>query len=650
MQINITYRVLLFSFLLLIAYLPGTKGALYYDDYANLEAISQVENLDTALKFITTGTAGPLGRPLALATFIPFHEHWPDNSQIFLITNVIIHLINFLLLFILGKKLICYSKFNNNNNNNIALWASFFWAILPLLASTNLIAIQRMTSLSALFTILGLLAFIHCYKYYRSDKYIIGYVSQLASIVFFTTLSILCKENGVLTPIYALSIHLILAKNKIQPFNKNAEKLFILTLSIPLLYVLYYISPLNRDWFFVSETRNFSSIERLLTQSVILWDYLYNAYIPNHPSAFGPFHDYYGIVHSQKKILTALTSWLIIFIVAIYLFIKGSSLFLFALLWFFTGHLIESTTIHLELYYEHRNYLALYGICFVIAVYSHAPTKRYNLKSELFFKSYIFILWIILFAITTRWGNPLVAAEAWTYKHPGSARAVLHFIFLQESETQDNVSNFHKIGITTARKSSHLNLLDKTKAVCPDCLDTRLIALLYSCELTNEVDSKNRVHELIDIAESGKINRNLSLNLAALIDAVNKNLCPGIENKDLAKLIDRLISNTASSKNNFNVKFLFSRAMVAENQGNYELLEEILREAEKIAPLTLPVLQYQVYHFKKRNELNNAILAIERRRNIINKTEIHNESEITHEILLELENGILNLDRNEENE
>ena len=47
------------------------------------------------------------------------------------------------------------------------------------------------------------------------------------------------------------------------------------------------------------------------------------------------------------------------------------------ILWFFTGHLMESTVIGLELAHEHRNYLADYGIILAItALIAQAPLRK----------------------------------------------------------------------------------------------------------------------------------------------------------------------------------------------------------------------------------------------------------------------------------
>ena len=52
--------------LVVLGYLPGISGALYYDDYSNLDGLSSVADLKSASQFVFGGHAGPLGRPVAV--------------------------------------------------------------------------------------------------------------------------------------------------------------------------------------------------------------------------------------------------------------------------------------------------------------------------------------------------------------------------------------------------------------------------------------------------------------------------------------------------------------------------------------------------------------------------------------------------------
>ena len=93
--------------LLLIAglcYLPGLNGGFLFDDFVNLDALGKrgpIDNAPAFWRYITSGTADPTGRPLALLSFLIDARDWPADPAPFLRTNLLLHLLNGVLLFAL---------------------------------------------------------------------------------------------------------------------------------------------------------------------------------------------------------------------------------------------------------------------------------------------------------------------------------------------------------------------------------------------------------------------------------------------------------------------------------------------------------------------------------------------------------------------
>jgi tetratricopeptide (TPR) repeat protein len=93
-----------------------------------------------------------------------------------------------------------------------------------------------------------------------------------------------------------------------------------------------------------------------------------------------------------------------------------------ALLFFFCGHLLESTLVPLELYFEHRNYVPAmllgWPLARVICVARWPPVPRLALAC---------LLLAVLAATTLQraalWGKPEQLASLWALKNPGSSRA-----------------------------------------------------------------------------------------------------------------------------------------------------------------------------------------------------------------------------------
>ena len=53
------------------SYSPALSGSFTLDDVSNLAELESVDDNVSAIRFMFSGIAGPLGRPLALASFLP---------------------------------------------------------------------------------------------------------------------------------------------------------------------------------------------------------------------------------------------------------------------------------------------------------------------------------------------------------------------------------------------------------------------------------------------------------------------------------------------------------------------------------------------------------------------------------------------------
>ena len=266
-----TCSTLLLVLAVFCLYKPGVGGALYYDDYANLDPLNEIVSFNDARDFVLGGEAGPLGRPIALATFLIHAGSWPENTSEVLLYNIVIHVCNALLLLLLGYQLLrLATKLEKGNAFYTSLFASLLWATLPIQVSTSLIAVQRMTGLSAFFGLIGLNLFTAAY-FTRKGRPELIVIGQLLILAIFTVLSMLSKESGALIPIFALLIDCVLVKSRTEAIKSALFRRGVLIML--LLALLFYLSPLFRDWFSFSNYRGFSVFERIRTELVILWQY-----------------------------------------------------------------------------------------------------------------------------------------------------------------------------------------------------------------------------------------------------------------------------------------------------------------------------------------------------------------------------------------
>jgi hypothetical protein len=607
-------RVFVFCALLLVylAYLPGISGALYYDDYSNLQKLAEITDWASVREFIFGGGAGPLGRPLSLASFALQAAEWPIHAAALLHVNVLIHVANTLLLFLLGHRILNLRDATQTTLNfRVALGAAFLWSVLPLLVSTTLITVQRMTGLAALFGLLGLLGFVYGYSL-TQRRPLPGFLIQMACLGLGTLLSLFSKENGALIPCFALVIEYVLLRHCAYP--PTYRRLLRGALLLCLLIILFYISPLRQAWFVVDNFRGFSPWQRLNTEVVIVWEYLRDAFLPQRPVHYSPFRDAQDIITDSLLPPIATAAWLGLLALAVFLErAKGFAWLLFGLLWFWTGHLLESSTPLLELVFEHRNYLALYGFCLMLSWSAwHAQGNLARLAPALFM-AYTAMLLIITVAMTVLWGNPTEAAQRWADAHPRSARAALHATFL-ELGPPTAVSDATEELLDHQKMERALFVLDRTGKVCPDCLSVKFQSLVYACRVSPDGDITTRLENIRSWARKGDMSYAVVDAFFPLHDLVQLNACGTLTHAHLLDVAEAVLLNPKSQATFHKKRLHFIAAMVAQSMGDDKKLEWHLAEGERTDPEAMPVLQFQVHHALERGRIEEALQAIFRRR------------------------------------
>lgn len=272
-----------------------------FDDTWNLSGLAGVRDLHSAIEFVAGGAAGPLGRPLALLSFVPHAASWPSAPQDFLYENALIHILNTLLLFWLTYRLAEHLPWRVTFPAWMALFAALWWGANPLLLSASVMIVQRMTSLSVLFCLAGCVFYVAGWQRLRDRKPRTGLLLMALGAGGCTLLAALSKENGALLPGLILLLDRVLlsrSEDGQYRFSHVAEPWYrrfrIVFLWLPVCAVTFYLAwnlPEN-----VSEyrTRSFTLNERLLSESRILFDYLRLLLFPVR-SDLGPFNDDYPV-------------------------------------------------------------------------------------------------------------------------------------------------------------------------------------------------------------------------------------------------------------------------------------------------------------------------------------------------------------------
>lgn len=424
-------------------YYPGLNGSFFLDDWNTLPklgAYGPVDNFHTFISYITSGVSGPSGRPLALASFLLDAHSWPASPWSFKFTNVLLHLLNGgVLAWLLTKLGKAYGLTSRK-----AAWAAVLgaglWLSHPLWVSTTLYAVQRMAILAAFFVICGLALYVTGRLRLRAGKARSGYALMTGGIVGGTLLGFFCKENAALLPLLALVLEItVLRGNKGSMLEspgtaegvpasvehrKPCLAFRVVFLWLPSIMLAGFLLWQLRHPGMLVPGRDFSVGERLLTEPRILVYYLYLLVIPHAWT-----HGLYTTVALSQGLLHPWTTLPAILLVlallgAAFAIRRRWPLLAAAILFFFAGQLLESTTIPLELYYEHRNYLPAILFFWPLGVWwAQGPGKRSLRYSSVFV---VFVLVLALTTLrTTLWGNPTRLSLTWMRLNPNSARAVV---------------------------------------------------------------------------------------------------------------------------------------------------------------------------------------------------------------------------------
>lgn len=420
--------LLLVVVLIIVAfvYRPGLQGNFIFDDFPNLEGLGTyggVVDAETFNNFVFNGIASSIGRPVALATFVLDDNTWPSKAEWFKATNLKIHLLTGLLLCWASLHLMRLLGFKEVEASWIALLNCAIWLLHPYMVSTTLYVVQRMAQLAALFILCGITGYLYGRLLALRGQVKAGYLWMSLSLIVFTPLAVLSKENGILLAPLILIIEFCLP----SALPKLLWQWRLLFLWLPAIVLsVGLLSRLELHHGGIWPNRPFTQWERILTEPRILWEYLYHLYVPRIEGR-GLFQDGYTFSRSIMSPVATIVSivGLAALVVAALFYRKKFPFACLSILFFLISHTIESTWLNLELYFEHRNYAASVFLFLPIAVFlvQRLPTIiDYRLAC---FCS-ILVLCLLAFLTWNRsnlWSNTERLQYYWAVSTPESVRA-----------------------------------------------------------------------------------------------------------------------------------------------------------------------------------------------------------------------------------
>jgi protein O-mannosyl-transferase len=577
---------LLFWLLLCLAawaYWPGIFGPSLLDDSVNLREISKLDSNDAFLyQSIFENRSGPLGRPVAMASFVLEKVYidrgvWGSKAL-----NLSIHLLTGCIVFWLAFRLFLYCGYRTAAKG--ALWVTAMWLLSPLLISTVLYPVQRMAQLSTLFSLLALL--IYC-SWRENPLGKVRGLAQLPLVLICVALATLSKENGLLSIPLIVLLELFVFRFSLIPGQtspKYRKYLYFTVIAACISASVFLIALLMEGYLSAAYlSRDFTLLERLMTEARILWHYCYQLLLPN-VLEMGVYQDDYPIssgLFSPLTTLWALLGWLAAFIaIGISPKTRLGRLLAFSLVFFLIAHAMESTILPLELYFEHRNYLPAFGIYFGIAALGLALSEKYpTLKNTVIS---IYLIWIMFFVYATSsqayvWSNKFLLHFNALKHHPQSPRANIEAsrLLAEQGVIEPALELSNKV----------------TQIQGGPAMRHHSRNLLLYCLSGNDISVK-QIQELKSAPkyfDDGRLNENIQL----LVELLIEGRCSGFDAVSVADLFAEVFYDQSAMK--ATGKILIMMAILENHNGRYERADIYAKEFLKKYPGDVKALLMRLY-------------------------------------------------------
>ncbi|MGH3632262.1 MAG: hypothetical protein ACRDRL_33095 [Sciscionella sp.] len=450
-----------------LVYMSGLTGGWLLDDYGNI-----VNNGDLVMHGLSWAhlwhamwsfNAGPFGRPLSLMSFaLERYFNGSFDPHTFKTVNLVLHLIAVVLLTGFTRALLLAWRRRLSPATSrlrvewIALAVGAAWALHPMNLTPILYAVQRETILAALFTLAGLWLYVHLRERFTTTwpKLIL-----LAAVVaVFTAIGALFKETGVLLPLFTLLLEVFVFRFR-DSDERTARKiwwLYAVLLFLPAAIGLYDTLPGVLDGHaFV--TREFNLPERVLTEGRVVIFYL-GLILGPRLSAMALHHDDFAISTGLLSPATTLLSFLLIaaLLVLAWWLRRRRPLIALGIVWFFAAQVLESTVFPLELVYEHRIYLADWGIILAVAALFLLYVRAPRLRTLVTVAAILAVIGLgLMTAIRAHtWRSNLALAHAEASHHPQSPRGTYLLARIETNKALGGERQYMQPAFADAQKAT----------------------------------------------------------------------------------------------------------------------------------------------------------------------------------------------------
>ena len=339
--------------------------------------------------------------------------------------NIIIHLLAGILLFYFVKITLSIPCVRDRYGSAkfIPFFTALIWLVHPLQTQSVTYIVQRMNSMGAMFFIMAMLFYVKARMTPEKKKKVLFFLTSfIACLLAFGT-----KENTATLPAFILLYEWYFFQDLRMKISRQ-QFCWILSIGLLLVFVLYLFlgtSPLDRLTSGYGG-RPFTLSQRLLTEPRVVLHYISLLFSP-HPGRLNLDYDFPLSYSLVSPMITLLSISMIIGLLGIAFYTaKKNRLYSFCILWFLGNLVIESSTIALEMVFEHRTYLpSMMAILLFVMFFHQVAKKRAVLLACLVSVTLLFSYWT--YDRNKVWKDELTLWSDTHKKSPDKARPNQHF-------------------------------------------------------------------------------------------------------------------------------------------------------------------------------------------------------------------------------
>ncbi len=354
------------------AYRHAPDNAFLFDDTPNILRTDAIHLDALTWEGLVNAGRGAFvkSRPMPAMTFA--FDWWRSGGRpdVFIKTNVFIHVLNTLLIFAVLRMLLTGDGRRDRGVVLAAAAGAAIWALHPIQVQAVTYIVQRMTELAALFSLVSVAAYVRARRSWGRP---VAVVWLLAAVIAFAAAA-LSKENAWITPLlWMLSEYTVLRPD--GRLIRSRGDVLVLTATVAVVGLAILLTVLRAGPFFGSiaagyENRPFGMDERLLTQPRVILFHIGQMMWPD-PDRFSLLHDF----PLSRSLLDPPSTAVALAVVSVWVFLgfalalrPGYRTAAFFMLWIPATLAIESSFVPLELIFEHRMYLPSLGVAGLVSL------------------------------------------------------------------------------------------------------------------------------------------------------------------------------------------------------------------------------------------------------------------------------------------